>query len=186
MKKLVIVGAGTAGTTVANAIEGRLPQDWSVTIIDPEEEHLYQPDLIFLPFGMQEAPRMVRPRKKTLKSGVEWLPREVISVDPDSKRVILDGDEAVGYDLLVIASGSHIHPEETPGLLGETWQQNIFDYYTLDGASKLRDALAAFEGGRVALNVVEMPIKCPVAPLEFLFLAEDYFNRRGIRDQVDL
>ena len=186
MKKLVILGAGTAGTTVANTLAGRLPRDWSLTIVDPEQEHLFQPDLIFLPFGMQDAPRMVRPRKGTFRSGVEWLPREVIAVEPDRRRVILDGDEELAYDLLVIATGSHIRPEETPGLLGEFWQHNIFDYYTLDGALKLRDALARFEGGRVVLNVVEMPIKCPVAPLEFMFLAEDFFNQRGIRNQVDL
>ena len=186
MKKLVILGAGTAGTTVANTLAGRLPKDWSLTIVDPEQDHLFQPDLIFLPFGMQEAPRMVRPRKGTIRSGVEWLPREVTAVEPDRGRVLLDGGEELAYDLLVIATGSHIRPEETPGLLGEQWQQNIFDYYTLDGALKLRDALARFEGGRVVLNVVEMPIKCPVAPLEFMFLAEDYFSQRGIRSQVDL
>jgi sulfide:quinone oxidoreductase len=185
MKHLIVIGAGTAGTTVANQMRGRLPRDWSLTVIDPEPGHLFQPDLIFVPFGMQSPERTVRPRRDTFR-GVNWVERGVESVDTDGKQINLDNGDRLRYDLLVIATGSEIRPEETPGMLGDEWQRSIFDYYTLDGATKLHDALAAFEGGRVAINIVEMPIKCPVAPLEFAFLADSYFTGRGIRDQVDL
>jgi sulfide:quinone oxidoreductase len=186
MKNLIIIGAGTAGTTVANHLQTKLPADWQLKVIDPEPRHLFQPDLIFLPFGMQVPEKMERPRKTTFRRGVEWLQQEVFAVDTDARQVVLDDDERLPYDLLIIASGSHIRPEETPGLLGEHWQKNIFDFYTLEGATKLRDSLAKFEGGRLVLNVVEMPIKCPVAPLEFAFLAEAFFTNRGMRDQVDI
>jgi sulfide:quinone oxidoreductase len=186
MKHLVILGAGTAGTTVANLMSTRLPQNWTVQVIDPETEHLFQPDLIFLPFGMQRPENMVRPRKPTFKPGVEWIARSVERVDPDARQVILDDGARVPYDLLVVASGAHIRPEETPGLLGEHWRESIFDYYTLEGAVALRDALARFEEGRLVLNVVEMPIKCPVAPLELVFLADAFFTQRGIRDRVEI
>lgn len=186
MKNLIIIGAGTAGTTVANHLQTKLPADWQLKVIDPEPQHLFQPDLIFLPFGMQVPEKMERPRKTTFRRGVEWLQKEVYAVDTEARQVVLDEDERLPYDLLIIASGSHIRPEETPGLLGEHWQQNIFDFYTLEGATKLRDKLASFEGGRLVLNVVEMPIKCPVAPLEFAFLAEAFFTKRGMRDQVDI
>jgi sulfide:quinone oxidoreductase len=186
MKNLIIIGAGTAGTTVANHLQTKLPADWQLKVIDPEPQHLFQPDLIFLPFGMQVPEKMERPRKTTFRRGVEWLQKEVFAVDTEARQVVLDEDERLPYDLLIIASGSHIRPEETPGLLGEHWQQNIFDFYTLEGATKLRDKLASFEGGRLVLNVVEMPIKCPVAPLEFAFLAEAFFTKRGMRDQVDI
>ncbi len=185
MKHLIVIGAGTAGTTVANQMRGRLPRDWSLTIIDPEPGHLFQPDLIFVPFGMQRPERTVRPRRDTFR-GVRWVERGVDSVDTDGKQITLDNGDRLRYDLLVIATGSEIRPEETPGMLGDEWQRSIFDYYTLDGATKLRDALAAFDGGRLAINIVEMPIKCPVAPLEFAFLADSYFTGRGIRDQVEL
>ncbi|MGB6364498.1 MAG: FAD-dependent oxidoreductase, partial [Thermoanaerobaculia bacterium] len=175
MKNLIIIGAGTAGTTVANHLQTKLPADWQLKVIDPDQRHLFQPDLIFLPFGMQVPEKMERPRKSTFRRGVDWLQREVVAVDTDKRQVVLDDDERLSYDLLVIATGSHIRPEETPGLLGDHWQKNIFDFYTLEGATKLRDALAEFEGGRLVLNVVEMPIKCPVAPLEFAFLAEAFF-----------
>jgi sulfide:quinone oxidoreductase len=186
MKNLILIGAGTAGTTVANHLQTKLPADWQLKVIDPEPQHLFQPDLIFLPFGMQTPEKMERPRKSTFRGDVEWLQKEVFAVDTDARQVVLDDDERLPYDLLIIASGSHIRPEETPGLLGEHWQKNIFDFYTLEGATKLRDALAKFEGGRLVLNVVEMPIKCPVAPLEFAFLAEAFFTNRGIRNEVDI
>ncbi len=185
MKHLIVIGAGTAGTTVANQMRGRLPRDWSLTVIDPEPEHLFQPDLIFVPFGMQTPERALRPRGRTFR-GVRWMQRGVESVDTDKKRIALDNGDQLKYDLLVIASGAEIRPDETAGLMGDEWQRAIFDFYTLEGATKLRDALAAFEGGRVVVNIVEMPIKCPVAPLEITFLADSYFTGRGLRDQVEL
>ncbi len=186
MQRIVILGAGTAGTTVANHLSKRVEPGTSITVVDPETEHLFQPDLIFVPFGMQRPENTLRPRGGTLKPGVEWVQDRVERVDPDSKRVILAGGDDLSYDLLVIASGSHIHPEETEGLQEEHWQRSIFDYYTLEGAAALSDALANFEGGRLVLNVVENPIKCPVAPLEFLFLADAYFTKLGRRDEVEL
>ncbi len=186
MKNLVILGAGTAGTTVANMLRKKLPSDWALKIIDPETEHLFQPDLIFIPFEMQTPEKTLRPRKNTLGKGIEWIQRQVQQVDGDNNQVILDGDDKVPYDLLVIATGSHIHPEETPGLLGDEWQKSIFDFYTLEGSIAMRDALKKFEGGRVVVNTVEMPIKCPVAPLEITFLAESFFTNKGIRGDVEL
>jgi sulfide:quinone oxidoreductase len=185
MKHLIIIGAGTAGTTVANQIQGRMPSGWSLTVIDPAPEHLFQPDLIFVPFDMQVPERTLRPRADTFR-GVRWMQRGVDSVDADNRTIELDNGDQLHYDLLVIASGTDIRPEETEGMVGDEWQKSIFDFYTLDGATKLRDALATFEGGRLAINIVEMPIKCPVAPLEFSFLADAYFTKRGIRDDVEL
>jgi len=186
MKHLVILGAGTAGTMVANRMRSKLGADWKLTIVDPEATHLYQPGLLFLPFGARDERKMTRPRARTLRSGVEWRRQAVSAVDAAGKVVSLSDGSTLPYDLLVIASGSRIRPDETPGLLGDEWHKSIHDFYTLDGAQALRGALAQFPGGRLVLNVVEMPIKCPVAPMEFLFLADAFFTRRGIRDKVEL
>ena len=186
MQRLLVLGAGTAGTTVANHLVGRLPADWTLTAIDPEPEHLYQPDLLFLPFGRQRPGAMVRPRGRTLRPGVEWVREGVTVIDPDGRQVVLADGRRLDFDLLVIATGSQIRPEETEGMLGGHWHRSVFDFYTLEGATALRDALERFDGGRLVLNVVEMPIKCPVAPLEFLLLADDYFTSRGRRSEVDL
>jgi sulfide:quinone oxidoreductase len=186
MKHLVILGAGTAGTMVANRMVRRLPGGWRITVVDPAPHHLYQPGLLFLPFGARDEARMVRPRRRTLSPGVAWLTERVRSVDTAGRRVELEGHDPLPYDLLVVASGAELRPGETPGLESDEVGRTIHDFYTLSGARALRDALARFEGGRLVLNVVEMPIKCPVAPMEFLFLADAYFTRRGIRDRVEL
>lgn len=186
MKDLVILGAGTAGTMVANHMRGKLPADWRTTVIDPEADHLYQPGLLFLPFGARDESKMLRPREKTLAPGVRWLESQVDAIDLDAKALALANRQVQRFDKLVIATGSRICPEETSGLIGEHWGRSIHDFYTLEGAQKLRGALAAFEGGRLVVNIVEMPIKCPVAPLEFLFLADDFFKKKGNRDRVEL
>jgi sulfide:quinone oxidoreductase len=186
MKRLVILGAGTAGTMVANRMRARLPDDWAVVIVDPAGQHLYQPGLLFLPFGAHDESRMMRPRVRTLDRAVDWQQTSVNAVDTGRRAVSLANGTALPYDLLVIASGAQIKPSDTPGLLGGEWHRTIHDFYTLEGAQALRGALDSFPGGRLVLNVVEMPIKCPVAPMEFLFLADEFFTKRGIRDKVDL
>jgi sulfide:quinone oxidoreductase len=186
MKNLAIIGAGTAGTTLANRMRRQLPADWALSVIDPQPLHLYQPGLLYLPFGKKNEAKLSRPHQKTLASEIQLISEEVSAIDPDRKEIRLAGRDSLPYDLLVVASGSQIHPEETPGLTGPHWGRDVFDFYTLEGSLALRQALAGFSGGRIVVNVVEMPIKCPVAPLEFLFLADAYFTKRGIRDRVEL
>ncbi len=187
MKRLLILGAGTAGTMVANRMRRHLSmKEWEVAVVDPAPIHLYQPGLLFLPFGARDEEQIQRPRRRTLRSGVDWIARAVVGIDPAEHSVWLAGDERRSYDLLVIATGTRIRPDMLPGLLDAGWRTTMHEFYTLEGAQALRQALASFAGGRLVLNVVEMPIKCPVAPLEFLFLADDFFRRRGMREKVEL
>lgn len=111
---------------------------------------------------------------------------EVDRVVPDEDRVLLADGTELAYDQLVIASGTTPRPDETPGMAEEEWHRSIFDFYTLEGATALRDALATFDGGRLVVHITEMPIKCPVAPLEFAFLADAFFRERGMRDRVEM
>lgn len=187
MKTLLILGAGTAGTMMANRMIRRLPkEEWTVTVVDRDETHLYQPGLLFLPFRLYRREEILKPRASLLSPRVELVLGEIDRVDPQARVVALTGGRKLGYDILVIATGSHIRPEQTPGLKGRLWQKDVFDFYTLEGASKLARRLDTFEGGRFVVDTVEMPIKCPVAPLELTFLADAYFREKGIRDRVEL
>jgi sulfide:quinone oxidoreductase len=184
VKSLVVLGAGTAGTAFANRLVRSIPRDWSVTVVDPEPRHLYQPGLLFVPFGGDDA--LERERGRTLLPGVAWIRSAVERVEPGGRRVVLGNGDVLAYDLLVLATGARLCPEETPGLDGPAWGETIHEFYTLPGARALRGALEHFRGGRFVVNAVEMPIKCPVAPLELLFLADDFFARRGMRERVEL
>jgi sulfide:quinone oxidoreductase len=186
MKNLMILGAGTGGTIVAHRMSRKLPAGWQITVVDPAPKHLYQPDLIFLPFRMRSERGIERPRRRTLPPDVLWLREAVQLVDTSNKEVAFESGARMRYDLLVIATGSDIHPEETSGLVGPAWGDTIHDFYTLQGARRLRDALARFRGGRLVLDVVEVPIKCPVAPLEFVCLADEYFTSRGLRHEIEI
>ena len=186
MKTIVILGAGTAGTAMAHKLRKRLSSDWEVAVVDPSTRHVYQPGLLFLPFGDETVERIVRERGETLGKGIAWHRAAVTAIDTERRRVELSEGGPLSYDFLIIASGTETRPDMIDGMLDSGWRTSVFDFYTLEGAEALEKALAQFEGGRLVVNVVEMPIKCPVAPLEFAFLADAYLTKRGIRDKTEL
>jgi sulfide:quinone oxidoreductase len=188
VKTFLILGAGTGGTMVANKMSELLdPTEWKIIIVDRDETHYYQPGFLFIPFGIYTPRDVVKPKRNFIPPNVELIVSEIEVIEPDASRVKLVKDKRViNYDYLVVSTGSHIHPEETEGMMDGGWQQNIFDFYTLPGATALSRFLKFWKGGRLVLNIAEMPIKCPVAPLEFIFLADWFFHERGIRDNVEL
>lgn len=187
MRRLVVLGGGTAGTMAVNKLRKRLDEhEWSITVVDRDDTHLYQPGLLLLPFGVYSPEEIVKPRGRFLPEGVELVQAEVDRIEPAENRVLLADGRVLDYDQLVIASGTTPRPDQTPGMTDAAWRTSVFDFYTLDGAIALRDALAGWEGGRLVVHIVEMPIKCPVAPLEFAFLADAFFEERGMRDKVDI
>lgn len=187
MRQLLILGGGTAGTIAANKLRRRLDRaQWAITVVDQDEVHSYQPGFLFVPFGGYQPGDIVKPRRESLHGGVDLVLGEIDRVDTATKGVTLSDGRRLGYDYLIIATGTSPRPEQTPGMLGKQWRESIFDFYTLDGAVALEKALRGFDSGRLVVHIVDMPIKCPVAPLEFAFLAEAYLRRRGVRDHVEL
>lgn len=191
MQRVVILGAGTAGTIMANRLHRSFARQidagsMKVTIVDNDPAHLYQPGLLFLPFGQYNPEDLKRPRRDRIARGVEYIDASVDRVESGTNRVYLEGHDPLTYDVLIVATGTRIAPEETEGLTGAGWREKMFDFYSLEGAMSLRDALAKWEGGRLVIDIVDMPIKCPVAPLEFVFLADEFFTKRGIREKVDI
>ena len=171
---------------VVNHLRPRLGDDWSVTIVDQDETHYYQPGFLFIPFGTYTREDVVRPKERFVPDGVELVIGEIDKVESGAKTVSMADGTELEYDYLVIATGTHPRPEETPGLGEDGWRETVHDFYTIDGAEALADTLATWEGGRLVMSILELPFKCPVAPLEFIFLADSFFKERGIRDNVEL
>ena len=187
MKSLLILGAGTAGTMVANRMSHMLDlDDWRITIVDQHENHYYQPGFLFIPFGMYSKSDVVKPKRDFIPAGVELVMSAVDVIEPDHNRVKLANGRILNYDFLVIASGASVHPEQTPGLQEHEWRKSIHEFYTIEGAVALAKHLRSWQGGRMVVNVVENPIKCPVAPLEFIMLADWLFHEQGLRDRVEI
>ncbi|MFF4138390.1 NAD(P)/FAD-dependent oxidoreductase [Streptomyces mirabilis] len=184
---MVILGSGTAGTMTANRLQRTYDErDFRITVVDQDDDHVYQPGLLFVPFGLAQPHHLVRSRAQQLNTVVDYKQARIERVDLNGRTVYLGGGIRLSYDVLVVATGARLLPEETEGLTGPGWGENVFTFYDLPGAVGLRHALERFDGGRVVVDVADLPLKCPVAPLEFAFLADWYFQQRGIRDKVQL
>jgi sulfide:quinone oxidoreductase len=188
MKKLLILGAGTAGTMVANKLSHVLSRDeWQITIVDNNETHYYQPGFLFMPFGIYGENDVIKPKRDFIPPGVEMIMSDIELIEPEDNRVRIAKDNRfLYYDFLIIATGTHPRPEETPGLTEGEWRKSIHDFYTYEGAVALTKHIRTWQGGKLVVNIMELPFKCPVAPLEFIFLADWYFHERKMRDKVDL
>ncbi len=185
MRNILILGAGAGGTIVANMLRKELSEaEWSITIIDRDERHFYQPGYLFIPFGIYSEQDVIKPKKEFIPRGVEFVLDEIVKVDPEQRRV----ETKLGsydYDWLIIATGCDIQPSEIDGMM-DGWRTDVFDFYTFDGAMALKQKLKYFDSGKVVLNIAEIPYKCPIAPLEFVFMADWFFTVNGVRDKVEI
>lgn len=187
MKNFVILGAGTAGTIMANKLARALPSSgWRITVVDRDNDHPYQPGFLFVPFHGYEPQDLVKSRRKTLHPRVDFVEALIERIEPDHNRVHLKGGNVLAYDFLIIATGTQPVPAQNEGMLGDEWHKSVGEFYTLEGCTALQRQLDQFKGGRLVVNIAEMPIKCPVAPLEFAFLADSYFRAKGMRDKVEI
>lgn len=185
-ERIVIIGGGTSGTVIANRLHKLRGRDAAITVLDRDDAHRYQPRLLPMAFGLADPDGGVRPRHAQFRDGVEFRLAKVERVEAERHTVVLEGGDQVPYDVLVIASGAYLLPQETEGLTGPGWMERMFTFYDYEGAAALREALRRFSGGRIVLDIVDMPIKCSVAPLEFCFLADWHFQRAGLRDKVEI
>jgi len=187
MKNLLILGAGTAGTMMLNKLYKELDkEEWKVTIVDQYKTHYYQPGFLFIPFGIYNKQDVIKPKYDFFPAGVEVIFSPIDKIVGEENKVLLEGGKVLKYDYLIIATGTQTRPSETTGLKDKLWYKDIFDFYTVDGAVALHKRFKNFEGGDLVMCIPELPYKCPVAPIEFVCLAEAYFTKRGIRDKVNI
>jgi sulfide:quinone oxidoreductase len=186
MTQLLILGAGTAGTMSANLLRAELDDGWEITVVDRDTTHHYQPGYLFIPFWM-EPDRVLKDRRNFLPEGVTFVDCAIHRVDPHAREVHLADGRTLTYDWLVIASGTRPDPTLVEGMAEALERRTtVHEFFTHEGAIALKQALADFDHGRLLVHVSEMPIKCPVAPLEFAFLVEDHYRKRRIRHKVDI
>lgn len=186
MKRLLILGAGTAGTMMANKLAKELDSNWSITIVDKDPLHYYQPGFLFIPFGTYKPKDVVKKKRDFITKRAKFIIAEIEKIVPEENLVKFINQPDIAYDYLIVATGTEISPAETEGLKGDLWQKKVFDFYTYEGSVALAKHLRDWKGGKLVINITEMPIKCPVAPLEFAFLADDYFTKKGMRDKVEI
>lgn len=183
--RILIIGAGMGGTIVANGLARRLSNelrtgDVNVTILGTTPNHLYQPGLLYIPFGRAREQELCRKERMILDRRVNFVLDPAKLIDIDHNCVEADSGKIYRYDYLVIATGSRLVPESVPGL-----SEGAYQFYDMDGARKLRDGLAEFNEGKIVVNV-NAPHKCPVAPLEITLMLDDYLRDRGLSDKSEI
>lgn len=187
MKNLVILGAGTAGTMMLNKLYKELDrEEWEITIVDQYKTHYYQPGFLFIPFGIYKKEDVIKPKHNFFPPGTRVIFSAIDKVIGEENKVVLEDGKVLRYDYLIIATGTETRPSETPGLKDKLWYKDIFDFYTIEGALALHKRFKDWEGGNLVMCIPELPYKCPVAPIEFVCLAEAYFAERGMRDKVNI
>ena len=187
MKTLLILGAGTAGTIMASTLRNKLPKgDWTITLVDRAPDHYYQPGYLFMPFGIYTENDVRRPMTRTVPRGIDYREADVDRVDAAANRVLLQDGTELPYDVLIIATGVHPAPEQVEGMVNGDWRKNVHEFYTFEGAKALTERLKSWQGGRLVVHICEMPIKCPVAPLEFTFLADAWLQEKGLREKTEI
>jgi sulfide:quinone oxidoreductase len=186
MRKIVILGSGAGGTMVAANLRKELDDgEWQITLIDKDEQHHFQSGYLFIPFGIYSKDDVLKPKRDFVPKGVDFVVDNVIKVDTEQRRLETEKGDSYDYDWLVISTGCRIVPEDVEGML-DGWREDVFDFYTLEGAVALSKKLKYFDSGKVVLNIAEFPYKCPIAPIEFVFMADWFFQVNGVRDKVEI
>ncbi len=183
MERILILGGGVGGTLTANLLVRKLRRridrgEVEVRIVDATGQHVYQPGFMYIAMGGERASNLQRPERSLLDKRVILMVGDVTRVDADRREVTLADGLTLGYEYLVLATGSRIVPEAI-----EHFDTEAHHFYTVEGATRLRGALDKFTGGRIVIGIAGMPYKCPPAPLEVAFLVEAELRQRGLRDR---
>ena len=182
MKRIVVLGGGTGGTLVANLLARRLKRtEAEIVLVSASPRHMYQPGWLYVAFGRQNPLALSRAERGLLSRRVHLIIDRVTALDATKQQITLEQGKPLTYDYLVLATGSRIVPDDVPG-----FAEGAYHFYLEEAAFRLHTALAEFRGGKVVVGISSLPYKCPVAPLEFTFLLDEYLTHRGLRDRSEI
>lgn len=182
-RTILILGGGVGGVVVAKHLRRRLHGGHRIVLVDKQAQHHFAPSFLWLMLGWRRPRQIARDLKRFLRRGVDFIQSEVKHLDTQH-RIVHTSSGELSYDYLVVALGAELAPETIPGRASTA--STAHSVYTLDGATRLRDALASFSGGALAIVIASTPFKCPAAPYETALLLDYFFRRRKIRPRVEL
>jgi len=179
-KRIVVLGGGSGGVVAATNLGRKLGDKHEVILIDKRFDHVFMPAFLFVMVGERQPQDITRSLKHLEKHNVKFVQAEVSGIDPELQQVELH-DQKIDYDYLIVSLGMQIRPDLIPG-----FAEASIHPWELDGAVRLRDALASFKEGRIVVGVPLGPYRCPPAPYETQWMLDNYFKKRGIRERVQI
>jgi sulfide:quinone oxidoreductase len=179
MRNIIIIGGGFSGLATANHLARKVNQKKvKITLIEPKEENIYEPDYLFWVFQDKPISTLLKPISKILSKKVNWLRTTATKIDPEKNIVITEDNESIPYDFLILATGARMAHEQIDAYCQA---DNVCEFYTKEGVIDLKDKLKNFDGGTIVISPTTVPYKCPPAPIEFAFLLDKYLRKRSIR-----
>ncbi|MCH8067981.1 MAG: NAD(P)/FAD-dependent oxidoreductase [Candidatus Marinimicrobia bacterium] len=179
-KTVLILGGGVGGLVTANNLRKSLGKEHRIIVIDQDRQHRFAPSFLWLMTGLRKPEKICRDLNSLSKKGIEFVEGKIAQFDAKSKTVEVNGRQFSG-DYVVVSLGANLVPDSVPGL--ETTGHN---FYTMEGAEGLRDALRNFKSGDLVVLITSIPYKCPAAPYEAAMLLEYDCRKRKIRDDVNI
>jgi sulfide:quinone oxidoreductase len=178
-KTVAVLGGGVGGLVAANRLRKLLPREHRIVLIDHSVWHSLTLAYSAVMVGQKVAGRISGDLRRLNRKGIEFVAAEITGIDPSRKTVCVDGQE-LACDYVIVSLGTQYSAGEIPGL------GSAYTYYTLEGAEALREEIADFTSGRIAVVVVRLPYKCPTLPYEGALLLDHYFRRRRLRADVEI
>lgn len=184
--RIVIVGAGTGGISVAARILNEKNNMLEVTLVDPAQKHFYQPLWTLVGAGVKEHEESERSMESVIPEGAKWIQKKVAKFMPNSNEIILEGDESLAYDYLIVAAGMELNWEKIKGAKEALNAKNVCSNYLPYGSTKTWQVMQNSKEGNVIFTQPPLPIKCAGAPQKALYLADDYFREANTREKINL
>ncbi len=179
-KRVLVLGAGFGGLELSTLLSESLADDVRVTLLDQNDSFIFGFEKFDIAFGLRDTSELRSYYRDVAKDGVEFRQERVTSIDPEARRVATDANEYEA-EILVVALGADYHQAATPGFV-----EGGHEFYSIEGAERLRDVLPTFDEGAILIGVLGLPFKCPPAPYEGAILLHDYFTERGVRDRIGI
>jgi len=180
VKTVLILGGGIGGLVAANELRRLLPNEHRIVLVEKNPQHAFAPSFLWLMTGDRQPGLITRDVCLLLRPGVELILAEAQAIDLSNRRVQTSA-QTLNYDYLIVALGAELAPGAIPGLA-----ESAQTYYTFDGATKLRDTLRNFAGGKAAVVVSALPYKCPGAPHEGAMLIANALRQRGLNNSTEV
>ena len=185
MTKILIIGAGSGGISAAARLRHR-NKNYEITLVDPSKFHYYQPLWTLVGGGAAKKEATCRPMKKVIPEGVSWVPEAVQAFQPDTNHVTLVNGTRLSYDYLIVCPGIQINWNKIEGLPEALGKGGVCSNYSYDSVDSTWEAIRNTKKGNALFTYPNTPIKCGGAPQKIMYLAENYFRNKGVRNSINV
>ncbi len=184
-KKILIVGGGNAGLSVAAQLL-RKDKSLEVSVIDPSEKHYYQPAWTLVGAGIFDIKKTERSEKSCIPKGVTWIKDAVETFLPSENKMICKSGASYQYDAMIVCPGIQLDWNKLKGFKETLGKNSVSCNYSFDMAPYTWEMIKNFRGGTAVFTNPVGPIKCGGAPHKIMYLACDYWRKKGILDKCDV